>query len=149
VRLSARADYAVRAVIELAAQGGGPSKGDQIASAQGIPVNYLENILGGLRRAGIVHSQRGADGGYRLARPARSISIAEVIRAVEGPIAAVQGVRPEQLEYAGSAQPLREVWVAARAGLRAVLEHVTVADVASGRLPRAVTRRTEDPAAWS
>jgi Rrf2 family protein len=149
MRLSAKADYAVRAMVELAASDAGPIKGDRLAQSQAIPLNYLENILGDLRRSGLVQSQRGADGGYWLARPADVISIADVIRAVEGPIAAVQGIRPERLAYHGTAEPLRDVWVAARAGLRAVLEHVTLADVAKGDLPAAVTDRTGDPTAWS
>jgi Rrf2 family protein len=149
VRLSAKGDYAVRALVELAIQGRERSvTGDRLAAAQRIPAGYLENILGELRRSGLVASQRGADGGYRLARPAAEITVADAIRAVEGPIAAVQGVRPEQLEYEGTAKPLREVWVAARAGLRSVLEHVTIADIAAGALPDVVTSRTADPDAW-
>ncbi len=122
VRVSAKADYAIRAAVELAAAGEGPTKGDRIAQAQEIPVNFLENILVDLRNAGIVASRRGADGGYWLARPAAEISLADVIRAVDGPLANVRGVRSEQLAYTGSAAPLRDVWVAVRASLRGVLE---------------------------
>ena len=130
MRVSAKADYALRAAIELAAAGDGPVKGERIAQAQEIPLKFLENILGDLRQAGIVRSQRGAEGGYWLARPAEEISLAEVVRAVEGPIANVRGIGPQDVEYAGAAGPLREVWIAVRANLRAVLEEVTVADVA-------------------
>ncbi len=135
MRVSAKADYAIRAAVELAAAGEGPTKGDRIAQAQEIPVNFLENILVDLRNAGIVASRRGADGGYWLARPAAEISLADVIRAVDGPLANVRGVRSEQLTYTGSAEPLRDVWVAVRASLRSVLEAVTLADLAAGELP--------------
>src|SRR5438034_3436282 len=120
MRVSAKVDYALRAVIELAAAGDGPIKGERIAQAQKIPLKFLENILGDLRHAGIIRSQRGVDGGYWLARSADEITIADVIRAVEGPIANVRGVGPERVEYAGSAERLREVWIAVRANLRAV-----------------------------
>jgi len=149
VRISAKADYAVRAAVELASHDESrPVKGDDLAAAQDIPLNFLENILRELRNARIVRSQRGTQGGYWLARTADSITIADVIRAVEGPIADVRGVRPDQLEYAGTSKALRDVWVAARANLRAVLEHVTVADVAANNLPDIVGRLTSDPAAW-
>ena len=149
MRVSAKVDYAVRAGAELAAAAGaGPVKGDRIAQAQGIPLKFLENILLDLKHAGLVQSQRGAEGGYWLGRPADEITIAEVIRAVEGPIANVRGERPEQVEYAGSAEALREVWIAVRANLRAVLETVTLADVAAGRLPDEVSRIAADPEAW-
>lgn len=149
MRVSAKADYAIRAAVELAAAGDGPVKGDQIAQAQEIPPNFLENIMGDLRNAGIVASRRGAEGGYWLARPAAEITLADVIRAVDGPLANVRGIRSEQLEYQGSAQPLRDVWVAVRASVRAVLEGVTLDDVARGRLPRTVASLTRDPDAWS
>lgn len=137
MRVSAKADYAIRASIELAVaeDEGAPVKGDRIAQAQGIPIKFLENILGDLRQAGLVRSQRGADGGYWLARPAAEITVADVIRAVEGPIAHVRGVRPEDVEYSGSAAPLRELWIALRANMRAVLETATLADLARGKLP--------------
>src|SRR5689334_16037770 len=149
MRVSAKVDYAVRAGAELAAAaGGGPVKGDAIAQAQGIPLKFLENILLDLKHAGLVQSQRGVEGGYWLAKAPDEIAVAEVIRAVEGPIANVRGERPEQVEYAGSAESLREVWIAVRANLRAVLETVTLADLAAGRLPEEVTRIAADPDAW-
>jgi Rrf2 family protein len=148
VRVSAKVDYALRAVIELAASGDGPVKGERIAQAQEIPLKFLENILGDLRHAGLVRSQRGVDGGYWLGRPAEEITVAEVVRAVEGPIANVRGVGPEQVEYAGSAERLRDVWIAVRANLRAVLEQVTIADLANGDLPLSVEELTSNPDAW-
>jgi Rrf2 family protein len=150
VRITARADYAVRAAVELAAAeaGGGPVKGEVLARRQRIPQNFLENILTELRRAGIVRTRRGAEGGYQLARPAAEVTVADVLRAVEGPLAAVQGIRPDALEYGGAAARLPEVWVALRASLRDVLEHVTIADIARGRLPAAVTKRTRTDDAW-
>jgi len=148
VRVSAKADYALRAVIELAAAGDGPIKGERIAQAQEIPLKFLENILGDLRHAGIVRSQRGVEGGYWLARPAEEISVADVVRAVEGPIANVRGVGPETVEYLGSAERLQDVWIAVRANLRAVLERVSVADVARGELPEGVADLVRDPDAW-
>jgi Rrf2 family protein len=138
MRVSAKADYAVRAAIELASSGEGPVKGTVVAKAQRIPLRFLENILGELRHAGLVQSQRGSEGGYWLARPAAEITVAEIIRAVEGPLASVRGERPEDLEYRGDAEPLRDVWVALRANIRGVLESVTLADVVSGELPPAV-----------
>jgi len=135
-------------MIELAAAGAGPVKGERIAQAQEIPLKFLENILGDLRHAGIVRSQRGVEGGYWLAKPADEITVAEVVRAVEGPIANVRGVGPEQVEYAGSAAPLRDVWIALRANLRAVLEHVTIADVARGELPAMIEELAANPDAW-
>jgi Rrf2 family protein len=149
VRVSAKADYALRAVIELAAVGEErPVKGERIAQAQEIPLKFLENILGELRQAGIVRSQRGADGGYWLGRNADEISVADVVRAVEGPIANVRGVGPEAVEYGGAAASLRDVWVAMRANLRGVLEHVTIADIARGELPGDVDALVRDPDAW-
>jgi Rrf2 family protein len=148
VRVSAKVDYAVRAAVELAAAGDGPVKGERIAEAQRIPLKFLENILLELKHAGLVQSQRGAEGGYWLARSPAQISLAEVIRAVEGPIANVRGERPEQVEYAGASEQLRDVWIAVRANLRAVLERVTVADVAAAHLPEDVARLASDPEAW-
>ena len=150
VRVSAKADYALRACIELAAaEGEGHVKGERIAQAQEVPVKFLENILGDLRHAGLVRSQRGAEGGYWLARPASEITLAEVIRAVEGPLANVRGVRPDSITYQGAAEPLRDVWIAVRASLRSVLEAVTLADVASGGLPTVVRDLVADPEAWA
>jgi Rrf2 family protein len=149
VRVSAKADYALRAAIELAAAGDGPVKGERIAQAQEIPLKFLENILVELRHAGIVRSQRGVEGGYWLARPAEDVSLAEVIRAVEGPIANVRGVGPHEVEYAGAAGRLQEVWIAVRASLRSVLEETTLADLARGELPAAVEALARDPDAWA
>lgn len=148
VRVSAKVDYAVRALAELAAAGEGPLKGDAIARRQGIPVNFLENILSDLRRAGVVNSQRGAVGGYWLAVPADSVSIADVIRIVEGPLADVRGEALEDLDYPGPAAGLKDVWVATRSSLRQVLEEVTIADVSSGSLPPIVGELTNLAGAW-
>jgi Rrf2 family protein len=148
VRISAKADYAVRAAVELAAAPGEkPVKAERIARAQGIPLNFLENILGELRHAGIVRSHRGADGGFRLARAAVQVTIADIIRAVDGPLATVRGGRPEDSVCPGAASTLPRVWIAARMNLRSVVEHVTVADVASGQLPEVIDRLAEDPEA--
>jgi Rrf2 family protein len=148
VRISAKADYAVRAAVELAAAPEGPMKGDRIAQQQGIPIKFLENILSQLNRSGLVHSQRGAEGGYWLARPANKITLADVIRAVDGPLANVRGLRPEAVAYDGTAKGLQEVWIAVRANLRAVLEKVTLADVAAGTLPRSISKLALDDDAW-
>jgi len=149
VRISAKADYAVRAAVELAAaHSDKPVKAERIATAQGIPLNFLENILGELRHAGIVRSHRGAEGGFRLARPAAELTVADVIRAVEGPLASVRGGPPEEASYNGAASPLPRVWIAVRANLRRVLEQVTIADIAAGQIPAEVDRLTEDPGAW-
>jgi Rrf2 family protein len=150
MRVSAKVDYAVRGAIELAAaEGHGPIKGERIAAAQGIPIRFLENILLELRHGGLVQSQRGAEGGYWLARSADEITLAELIRAVEGPIANVRGESPDQVRYVGSAEPLRDVWIAVRASLRGVLERVTLADLARGDLPAEVRELTSDPDAWT
>jgi len=149
MRVSAKADYAVRAAIELAVAGDGPVKGERIATAQQIPLKFLENILIELKHAGLVRSQRGAEGGYWLARPPEEITLAEVIRSVEGPIANVRGEGPQDVDYHGSATKLKDVWVAVRANLRSVLEHVTLADLAHGELPAAVEELIRDPDAWT
>jgi Rrf2 family protein len=150
MRISAKADYAVRAAIHLAGNAAGerPTKGEAIATTQGIPMKFLENILGDLRHAGLVRSQRGADGGYWLNRPPAEISVADVIRAVDGPLASVRGQRPEDVPYTGSAEPLQRVWIAVRHNLRAVLETVTLADLASGELPQDILKLADDPEAW-
>jgi Rrf2 family protein len=149
VRTTAKADYAVRAAVELAAVGSTePVKAEHIADAQSIPLNFLENILAELRRAGIVESRRGAAGGYLLARPPEDISLADVICAVEGPLANVRGVSPDLLEYEGSSERLRDVWVALRSSVRGVLEHVTLADVAKGELPPRIAELTQTADAW-
>jgi Rrf2 family protein len=146
VRISAKADYAIRAAAELAARGGAdPVKADQIAAAQEIPLKFLLNILNELRRAGLVSSQRGPAGGYRLARQARETTLAEVIRAVEGPLASVHETRPEDVHYPGASAALRDVWIAVRASLRSVLEAVTVADLVEGSLSPHVRRLLAKP----
>jgi Rrf2 family protein len=151
VRISAKTDYAIRATVEMAAasDGGRLVKAEVVADAQRIPLRFLLGILNELRHAGIVDSRRGAEGGYRLARPADGIAIADIIRAIDGPLANVAGTRPEALELTGSAAPLRDVWVSVRSSLRAVLEHVTVADVVAGSLPSEVVELTEDEDAWT
>jgi len=149
VRVSAKVDYAVRAMAELAAaEPGVPVKADRLAEAQDIPAAFLDNILLSLRNAGLVESRRGPEGGHRLARPGEHISVADVIRAIDGPLAGVSGQRPEALSYSGAAAPLRDVWVAVRANLRAVLEHVTLADLATGKLAPEILALTEDEDAW-
>jgi Rrf2 family protein len=150
VNISAKTDYAVRAMLTLAAEDSPrPVKGEALAVAQDIPVKFLENILVDLRRAGLVASHRGADGGYRLNRPAAEITLADVIRAVDGPLANIRRIRPDAAEYKGAAEPLQLVWIAMRAALRSVLEAVSLADVATGQLPRAVADLTADPDAWA
>jgi Rrf2 family protein len=147
VQISAKADYAVRALTELAAQGGGPVKGERLAAAQQIPPKFLEAILAQLRQAGLLLSRRGAEGGYWLARPPSEISIADVIRAADGPLASVRGQRPETVSYDGAARRLTEVWVALRASLRTVLEVVTIQDLLDGSLPPQVRALAADPSA--
>jgi Rrf2 family protein len=148
MRVSAKADYAVRAAVELASSGEGPVKGDKISVAQEIPLRFLENILGELRHAGLVQSQRGAVGGYWLAKPADEITVADVIRAVEGPLASVRGERPEALDYHGAAEPLQTVWVALRANIREVLEAVSLADMVAKKLPPKVVELMKEPEVW-
>jgi len=151
VQVSARADYALRAAAELAraeVEETGPLKGERISQEQDIPKKFMENILLDLKHSGIVRTQRGAAGGYWLARPASEISLAQVIRAVEGPLANIRGEWPEAVEYQGAARPLTEVWIAVRANLRAVLETVTLADLVQGSLPTPIEQLTRDPKAW-
>ena len=149
VRVTAKVDYAVRAAIALAGiDGDVPMKGERIATGQQIPLKFLENILADMRRAGLVMSQRGAVGGYRLALPADQISIADIVRAVEGPLGDVRGMPPERVDYSGEAAGLKEVWLAARASLRQVMETVTVGDLAAHELPEIVQRLLEQPEAW-
>jgi Rrf2 family protein len=149
MRVSAKADYAVRALIELAAADASeqaPAKGELIAAAQLIPMRFLEHLLAELRVHGLVHSRRGSDGGYWLAQAPTEITLAEVIRAVEGPLATVRGESPEEIEYPAGSEPLRGVWLALRANVRGVLESVTVADVVADELPApipALSRRPE------
>ena len=135
MRLSARADYALRAAIELAAASSGHVTADQLARAQQIPGKFLETILTQLRRAGLIRSQRGPDGGFWLARPAEQISLADIIRAIDGPLVGVRGERPENLGYIGAAEPLQTVWIALRANERAILEDVSLEHIVSGSVP--------------
>ena len=135
VRISAKVDYGIRALLELATNDQPWMKGELIAAAQELPLNFVENILRSLKIAGMVEAHRGADGGYRLAIPADQLRIGDVIRALEGPLAAVQGLRPDQLEYHGSAAHMREVWLAVRSRLRSVLDETSLADVIAVRVP--------------
>ncbi len=149
MRVSAKVDYALRALVELAARPNvQPVKGEELAGLQAIPLRFLENILAELRSAGVVASRRGAEGGYWLARPADEVTMGDIIRALEGPLANVQGVRPDMVRFEGHAAPLREVWVATRARIRQVLDHVSLADVASGSLPGHVHDALSLPGAW-
>ena len=149
MHVSARADYAVRALVEIAVAAGQPVRREQIATTQHIPTKFLGNILQQLRTAGLVRTHRGVDGGYLLTLPPERITLADVIRAVDGPLANVRGEAPEQVTYEGSAEPLREVWIAVRASLRKVLEQVTLRDVASGSLPSVVHELAAEPKAWA
>jgi Rrf2 family protein len=148
MHVSARADYAVRALVELAAAGGQPLKREQIATSQQIPINFLGNILLQLRTAGLIKAHRGADGGYLLTVQSDRITLADVIRAVDGPLANVRGEAPEAVTYHGAAEPLNEVWIAVRASLRNVLEQVTLNDVARNALPDIVRELAAEPDAW-
>jgi Rrf2 family protein len=149
MRITAKADYAVRAALELASvEDAEPIKGERLSEAQDIPLQFLEHILLELKHARIIRTKRGVHGGYWLARPPEEITLADVIRAVEGPLANIQDSAPEDTSYPGPAEPLREVWIAVRANLRAVLEKVTLADLTSGELPDGVRELTEDPDAW-
>jgi len=148
MRLSARADYALRAAIELSAASGHVTA-DQLARTQAIPGKFLEAILTQLRRAGLVRSQRGPDGGFWLARPAGEISLADIIRAIDGPLVGVRGERPENLGYIGAAAPLQTVWIALRANERAILEEVTLEHIVSGKLPESVQQLASNPQAWA
>ncbi|MFD7262341.1 RrF2 family transcriptional regulator [Streptomyces sp. NPDC059874] len=150
MRISARADYAVRAALQLAAsQDDGPLKAEAIADAQDIPHKFLEGILNDMRRGGLVLSQRGGNGGYRLAKPAGTISIADVIRVVDGPLVSVRGVRPPDLSYTGPAESLLPLWIALRSNVREILDGVTLADVASSDLPADVSALAHTPDAWT
>ncbi|MFC1432010.1 Rrf2 family transcriptional regulator [Streptacidiphilus sp. N1-3] len=148
MQISAKADYAVRAMLELAAHGPELVKATILIDHQGLPRKFVETILVDLRRAGLVCSQRGADGGYTLARPATEISLGAIIRAVDGPLAEVRGLRPHETAYSGAAEHLPDVWVAARASLRRVLDETSLAQALSGRLPAHVRKLAESPEAW-
>ncbi len=147
VQIPAKAEYAIRALLSLAASDASVSA-EHLAQEQDLPAKFLGAILSDLRRGGLVTSQRGPEGGFRLAKDPDAVMIADVLRVVSGPMAGVRGMRPETLAYEGSAEHLREVWVAVRAALREVLEHVTLGQVLRGDLPTAVTRFTDDPDAW-
>ena len=149
MHITARADYAVRAVCELAARRAGYATRQELAETQDVPGKFLEGILGDLRRAGLLESQRGSSGGYRLSRDPADIPLADVIRAIEGPLAAVRGMPPEDTAYSGAAQHLTQVWVAVRASMREVLETTTVAHVLAGTLPDHVRDLTERPDSWA
>lgn len=149
MRISAKSDYAVRALVEMATSADGePVSAEEIGTRQDIPRGFLQVILADLRRAGLVSAQRGSGGGWRLRQPDASIAVADVIRAVDGPLITVADARPEDVEYSGSARHLSQVWVATRRSVRDVLEHVTVADLASGDLPHAVATRAAEEDAW-
>ena len=148
MQISAKTDYAIRALLSLAAREPELVKVDAVVSDQGMPRKFVEAILGDLRRAGLVRSQRGADGGYALARPAKDITLGAVIRAVDGPLAEVRGLRPHETAYVGVAEHLPQVWVAVRASLRKVLDETSLAHVLSGNLPAHVRRMIESPDAW-
>jgi Rrf2 family protein len=147
MHIPAKVDYGLRALLDLTTAGT-PKTAEALAVDQELPARFLGAILADLRRAGIVASQRGAEGGYRLARPATAITLAQVIRALDGPLAEVRGYRPEATHYEGAAEHLQVVWVAVRASLRQVLDNVTLADVGSGKLPKSIRRLTADPSAW-
>ena len=146
--ISAKVDYAVRAMCAVAAVGEGSVTAESLATAQGLPPKFLESILNDLRRAGLLRSQRGADGGYRLARPPAQITVADIIRPLDGPLAEVRGLRPETTSYEGAAEHLQQVWIAVRSSLRSVLEKVTLEDLVTGQLPASVIKLTEKPEAW-
>lgn len=148
MQVSARGEYAVRAALELAAAYPATVSAHALADAQALPHKFLEAILADLRRAGLVRSVRGADGGYRLVRTPQETTVAAVLRAVEGPLAAVRGQRPEEVTYDGAATHLAELWVAVRSAVRSVLDEVSLADVATGPLPEEVRARLADPQAW-
>jgi Rrf2 family protein len=148
MRISAKADYAVRAAVEMAAAGDEPVKGEKLAEAQDIPLQFLEHILLELKHARLVRARRGARGGYWLAQPPEEITLASVIRAVEGPLANIQDQAPEQTKYPGHAERLSEVWVAVRSSLRRVLENVTIADLRDGKIPADILELTKDEGAW-
>lgn len=147
MHIPAKVDYGMRALLELASSDG-PLTGESLARAQGLPPKFLAAILNDLRRAGLVHSQRGLEGGYRLGRPADKITAADVMRALDGPLAEVRGLRPEMTAYEGAAARLQDVWVATRASLRAVLENVTLEDMVKGQLPRHIAQLVADPDSW-
>ena len=149
MRVSAKSDYALRALIEMASRvDGRPVSAEELGRLQEIPHGFLQAILADLRRAGIVMSQRGQSGGWRMGRDADDVSVADVIRAVDGPLVSVYGLRPEAVSYNETAEVLQHVWIAARHSLRDVFEHVSIQQLSDGKLPKAVTTRTADEDAW-
>ncbi|KWX00191.1 Rrf2 family transcriptional regulator [Carbonactinospora thermoautotrophica] len=149
MRVSATVDYALRALIEIAhREENAPVTAEELSQAQDISRRFLLTILADLQRAGIVRSQRGSAGGWSLARPAHTVTVADVVRAVDGPLVSIHGVRPESVRYNGTASSLQLVWIAARSSLREVLESVTLQHLVDGELPAQVHRRTRDDDAW-
>jgi Rrf2 family protein len=150
MQVSAKIDYAVRALVELARSPDCKATREELAERQDIPGRYLEAILGQLRKSGLITSRRGSTGGgYALAVPANQITVADVSRAVDGPLTLVQGLRPDQLNYEGTAKPVGELWIGMRAAIRSVMESVTIDDLARGTLPTEVQRLVDDPDAWA
>jgi Rrf2 family protein len=149
VHISAKTDYALRALLTLAAADAETMTGHELADQQQLPLKFLEAILADLRRAGLLRTRRGPVGGYALARPATEISIGEVVRAVDGPLAVIRGERPEDAEYAGAAEHLQSLWIALRAAVRIVLDDVTLAELLSGDLPDRVRELVAEPGAWT
>ncbi|PZQ47686.1 MAG: transcriptional regulator [Phenylobacterium zucineum] len=148
MQVTARTEYALRAMAELAAQPDRPFSRSDLADAQDLPGKFLESILRDLTREGLLRSRRGSGGGFQLARPPAEISLAAVVRAVDGPLAAVRGIAPEGVTYPGPAKALTEVWIAVRAAVRTILEDTTVADLVSGELPEHVRRLIASDDAW-
>jgi Rrf2 family protein len=149
MRVTAKSDYALRALIEITRRGGdGPVSAEELGRLQDIPHGFLQAILADLRRAGIVMAQRGQSGGWRMNRDPEQVTVADVIRAVDGPLVSIYGLRPEAVEYNDTAAVLQHVWIASRHSLRDVLEKVTVRQLADGKLPRSVSSRTSDDDAW-
>lgn len=147
MHIPAKVDYAMRAMLELADRAE-PATADSLAQAQHLPTKFLTAILNDLRRAELVISRRGIEGGYRLARPATQITVADVMRAIDGPLAEVRGMRPEMATYQGAAKSLQDVWIATRASLRSVLEKITLDQITKGQLPKSVDKLVSDPDSW-
>jgi Rrf2 family protein len=148
VQISARGDYAVRAALSLAAAHPALMSAQAIAAEQAMPRKFLEAVLADLRRAGIVRAQRGAEGGYTLALPPRDVTVGAILRAVDGPLAGVRGLRPEETTYQGAAANLPDLWVAVRAAVRDVVDEVSLAELVSGKMPAHVRKLTTRPDAW-
>ncbi|HWH00111.1 MAG TPA: Rrf2 family transcriptional regulator [Pilimelia sp.] len=148
MQVSARGDYAVRAALSLAAAYPALLSAQSIAQQQGMPHKFLEAVLADLRRAGLVRAQRGAEGGYTLTQPPTEVTVGAVLRAVDGPLAGVRGLRPEETAYEGAAENLPSLWVAVRAAVRDVVDEVTLAELVTGRMPARVRKLTSRPDAW-